>query len=453
MTLRGHVLSLKRQLRAVAGQTGDAIPLAVAADFLNGGAPSFARIHDRRGGLLESLARLDSEPWAAFKARVKAEAAQTDEARSAVIGGLPVGVGEPVDVGEDGSRNLDTSGEPPRGAITLDTESLHASQRQALALIRAHRRVVLVAGRRWGKSTMLVTLAVDAVLSGKRVGVFAPTRTFLSPLLGEIVHALRGVRGVSINRMFGEIRLPNGAHADFWSVDHTQRAGRGRKYHLVLVDEAAHDEGYLSTSFSAAIAPTLLDYAGSVVEASTPAGVEPTNHFWQAAHLAELGLKIFHAPTSANPFLPVEEIASLRATMPAALASQEIDALFVDLGGVAIFPLSALLKDGQPVADDGPIDTIGMTIELGRWRSGDGRSRRHRGSHLRHAQSHRLKWRLRWRRGDHSRLGHPKHGARRRSAMAQVYARPLSAMVGARSAAPRRRRRAYRKARHGPSPA
>jgi hypothetical protein len=55
---------------------------------------------------------------------------------------------------------------------------------------------------------------------------------------------MRGVKGVSINRMFGEIRLPNGSHADFWSVDHTERAGRGRRYHLVLIDESAHDEGY-----------------------------------------------------------------------------------------------------------------------------------------------------------------------------------------------------------------
>ena len=57
----------------------------------------------------------------------------------------------------------------------------------------------------------------------------------------------------------------------------------------------AHDEGYLTDAFPAAIAPTLLDYAGSVVEASTPNGVSPDNHFWQAAHLAELGFVVHHA--------------------------------------------------------------------------------------------------------------------------------------------------------------
>ena len=145
--------------------------------------------------------------------------------------------------------------------------------------------------------------------------------------------------GASINRVLGEIRLPNGGHVDFWSVDHTQRAGRGRKYHLVLIDEAAHDEGYLTDAFPAAIAPTLLDYAGSIVEASTPNGVSPDNHFWQAAHLAELGFVMHHAPTSANPHLPPEEIRALRATMRPEIASQELDALFVSLEGMSIFPL------------------------------------------------------------------------------------------------------------------
>ena len=143
----------------------------------------------------------------------------------------------------------------PRGAITLPEAALHSSQIEALELVRQHRRVALVAGRRWGKSTILITLAVDAALSGRRVGLFAPTRTLMSPLLMEIARALRPIAGASVNTVLGEIRLPNGGHVDFWSVDHSQRAGRGRKYHLVLIDEAAHDEGYLTDTFPSAIAP------------------------------------------------------------------------------------------------------------------------------------------------------------------------------------------------------
>jgi hypothetical protein len=37
-----------------------------------------------------------------------------------------------------------------------------------------------------------------------------------------------------------------------------------------LVDEAAHDEGYLKDTLEAAIAPATLDYKGKIVLASTP---------------------------------------------------------------------------------------------------------------------------------------------------------------------------------------
>jgi hypothetical protein len=121
-----------------------------------------------------------------------------------------------------------------------------------------------------------------------------------------------------------------------------RNAPGGQAVHLVLIDEAAHDEGYLKDAFPTAIAPTLLDYAGSIVEASTPNGVEPYNHFWQIAHLVELGFQVHHAPTSANPHLPPEEIAALRATMRTEVAAQELEALFVSLEGMSIFPLASL---------------------------------------------------------------------------------------------------------------
>ena len=293
------------------------------------------------------------------------------------IGGLPpeetVRSAIGGDIGDMGGMPLFTPNDLPRGAIVLSEAALHPSQRQALGLIRKHRRVGLVCGRRWGKSSLLTTLAVDAALSGKRVGMFAPTRTLMSPLLMEIAHALQAVPGVSINRVLGEIRLPSGGHVDFWSVDHSQRADRGRKYHLCLLDESAHDEGYLTDAFPAAIAPTTLDYAGSIVEASTPNGVDPDNHFWQIAHMAELGFVVHCAPTSANPHLPVEEIAALRATLRPEIASQELDGLFVDLGGATIFPIANLLIDGEPHPDDFACQMIGLAIDSNSGKGGPDR--------------------------------------------------------------------------------
>ena len=232
--------------------------------------------------------------WEAFRRRVRVEAGKIGGGVSLLIGGLPAG------------NPREADGMPPpyfqAGATAAASANRRAArsscQRRRCIRHRSRRSIssVSTGASLWcavgagASRTILITLAVDAALSGKRVGVFAPTRTLLSPLLMEIARALRSVPGVSINTVLGEMRLPNGGHVDFWSIDHTQRAGRGRKYHLALIDEAAHDEGYLKDAFSTAIAPTLLDYAGSIIEASTPNGVSPDNHFWQTAHLARARL-------------------------------------------------------------------------------------------------------------------------------------------------------------------
>ena len=119
--------------------------------------------------------------------------------------------------------------------------------------------------------------------------------------------------------------MPGGGAIDFWSLDYTARAGRGRRYHLALIDESAHDEGRLVDSFPASIAPALLDFNGSVVTASTPNGLE--GWFHDIVHDQRHGFVVFHAPTSANPHLSAEAIAELRATLPRPeVALQELDA-------------------------------------------------------------------------------------------------------------------------------
>ena len=139
--------AFERKLKAAEANASDDIAIAVAADFLHGGAPSFARIFDRRGFKLAAIQRASGEPWAVFVARAKAEAGETPGPCSMLIGGLPEDV---VDV-RSADRFL--AAEPPRGAIVLPETPLHPSQVEALDLIRGNRRVVLVCGRRWGKSS------------------------------------------------------------------------------------------------------------------------------------------------------------------------------------------------------------------------------------------------------------------------------------------------------------
>jgi hypothetical protein len=257
--------------------------------------------------------------------------------------------------------------------VALPDVPLHPSQREAVGQIKRERRVCLVAGRRWGKSTVVVTLAVDCAIAGQSVAIAAPTYRLMRPLLDQVAAALGHLPGITINRTLGEIRLAGGGSVDFWSIDVTQRAGRGRKYHLVLIDEAAHDEGdYLRGTLEAALAPATIDYAGKIVLASTPNGLSGT--FWEAATIPERGYVVHHAPTAANPHLLPAEIEYLRSTLRPEIASQELDAVFLDTAGSSIFPLHLLLEDGQPHPDEGfTVDYVGLTIDSNSGKGGPDR--------------------------------------------------------------------------------
>jgi hypothetical protein len=363
VTFRGRVDAFERQLGDAAARIADNFQVMVAEDFLIGGCPTTAEAYDQRGTMLATFSRLDDESFDIFHKRVKEAARRLRGASRLKIGGLA----------QWAPRTAARSQEPiPRGAVTLPEIPPHPSQMAALDLIHNHRRTALVAGRRWGKTSVLTMLAVDAALAGRNVGVFAPTFRFLGPVVEPIVAALRAVPNISINRSLGEIRLPGGGALDTWSLDHTARAGRGRRYHLALIDESGFDEDRLGDAYPFAIMPSLLDFRGATVTASTPNGL--TGWLYDVVHDPRHGFVTHHAPSSSNPFLSPEEIAEQRASMPRPeTALQEFDAVFLDTAGSTIFPLSLLLIDGEPHPDDFPCQAIGIAIDSNSGKGGPDR--------------------------------------------------------------------------------
>ena len=63
MRVASRVARLKREF----ARSAEPLVATVAVDFLNGGAPSFARAFDRKGALLRTLPRGLGEPWEAFR--------------------------------------------------------------------------------------------------------------------------------------------------------------------------------------------------------------------------------------------------------------------------------------------------------------------------------------------------------------------------------------------------
>lgn len=141
---------------------------------------------------------------------------------------------------------------------------LHAGQVDCLT--RSKRFNVIPCGRRWGKTTMGLALAYygspmapGGLAAGYDVGWFAPTYK----LLDEAWRSAKRFLGPMLTRVDGsQNRIEIGSAAlDFWNIG--PDSGRGRKYGLVIIDEAAI-AGNLKTAWTEGIRPTLTDYKGAV---------------------------------------------------------------------------------------------------------------------------------------------------------------------------------------------
>ena len=66
-------LRFMRRLNASRANAED-VTISLAADFLSGGTPSFARVFDRKGAFVGVVDRLDGETLAAFRLRAHSEA-------------------------------------------------------------------------------------------------------------------------------------------------------------------------------------------------------------------------------------------------------------------------------------------------------------------------------------------------------------------------------------------
>jgi hypothetical protein len=328
-----------------AAEPSSELPTFHASDFLTGNpSPSFARATDRRGVVILELERLGDEPYPAFERRA-VERAQAAQAARIVFGGI---------------RSVLDENEPyapwagPREAfhndqVQLLVASLHAGQIDALRQLKRGRFNALRCGRRFGKTQLAEALIADAVLLGRNAGYFAPTYALTSPTVAGLAAMFEPV-AERINRatMPRVIALPGGGMVEIWSLDN-QRVGRSRFYDLACIDEAAHVEGDMCMIFDAAIMPTLLDRRGSALVLSTPNGIDESQWFWRINHIDELGFARYHAPTSANPAMPRDELERLRLAHHPGVFSQEYEGQFVDLSGVALINYDAMLVDGKPV--------------------------------------------------------------------------------------------------------
>ena len=241
--------------------------------------------------------------------------------------------------------------------ITL--QQFHAGQQAAWDA--RGRFTALRAGRRMGKTAMMQSIAVRYLAEGKNVGWFAPTYKLLSEAYSEIYEVVSPLV-LSASRLSGDIKLITGGRIDFWSLEN-ERAGRSRKYHVVMLDEVAFAKNNMMKIWDTAIKPTLLDFTGDCWAGSTPNGIDPENFFWRICNEPEHEFVDFHAPSSVNPYLPQAEIEKLRKSSHPLVFKQEYLAEFIDWGGEAFFSVDKLLSDGLPVSYPEKCDAIFAVLD------------------------------------------------------------------------------------------
>lgn len=273
--------------------------------------------------------------------------------------------------------------------ISLDLPRMHAGQQTVID--ECKRMNVASMGRRFGKSTLGMHLLIDAMLHGKRVGWFAPTYKYLAEVWREIV-ALLAPLSPTINIQEKRIQLLTGGVSEFWSLEDPD-AGRSRKYHRVIIDEAGMVRN-LEQSWQAAIRPTLTDFKGDGWLLGTPKG--SSGYFQKLYAKGQAGdpeWKSWRLPTISNPAIDPSEIEAARRDMPEAAFAQEYLGIPADDGGNP-FGLAAIAGCLGPLSTDPPtcfgvdlaksidwsvicgLDDSGRVCHLERWQSDWGQTRR-----------------------------------------------------------------------------
>lgn len=174
---------------------------------------------------------------------------------------------------------------------------------------------VVMCGRRFGKSELSQILCINAAIHGQQVAYITPTYKLAKAFfkkLSQYLHFPNNISDLIIN-------FPNSGSVEFFTGERLDNL-RGRKFHLVVVDEASFianlEDGWLN-----AIRPTLTDYIGKAVFLSTPKG---KNYFYSLyMKSGEPDWQGFKFTTYDNPFIDKSEIDDARLQLPEVVFEQE----------------------------------------------------------------------------------------------------------------------------------
>jgi phage terminase large subunit-like protein len=246
--------------------------------------------------------------------------------------------------------------------IRVELPRPHPAQREIIN--GSGRFNVLVCGRRFGKTVLLLDRLMRPALAGHPVAWFAPSEKYFDEVW-DVAKRLLAPVTQHADQQKKVLRLITGGKIDFWTLHNTDDPGRGRKYAMVAIDEAAIAPR-LEKQWTEAIRATLTDLKGAAWFASTPKGA---NYFKTLAEVDDEDWRAWRMPTTNNPHIDPGEVEVARRELPTAVFRQEFLAEFVtDFGA---FFKAATYYDPTELPTDGYHEATGCdfayTSKAGDW--------------------------------------------------------------------------------------
>jgi predicted phage terminase large subunit-like protein len=208
---------------------------------------------------------------------------------------------------------------------------------------------VVAAGRRFGKGVLGISAAFRYASRGGKCRWIAPSYASDSYQSGwrlatSLANQIPGVVIHLQKREFSFERI-GGGWLQFRTAEEPDSL-RGEGIDFVVFDEAAHID--LEDLWEQCVRPSLMDRRGDAWFISTPYGFNYFNNLFLRSRDKE-DWASFQFPTSANPHIDFAEISELRASLPALVARQEIDAEFVQLAGALFKRQNIHVIDTEPI--------------------------------------------------------------------------------------------------------
>lgn len=197
--------------------------------------------------------------------------------------------------------------------MRIEVSKPHINQQ---AIIDCDKRfVVVMCGRRFGKSELSQIIMIKSAMEGGQVAYITPNYKLAKVFFQKLTNAFPFPN----NKSDLNIDFPNRGKIEFFTGERLDNL-RGRKFHLVIIDEASFIPD-LEKGWQNSIRPTLTDYQGRAVFLSTPKG---KNYFYSLfMKEGENDWASFKFTTYDNPYINKGEIEDAKLQLPKVVFEQE----------------------------------------------------------------------------------------------------------------------------------